>query len=247
MNFRKSPINLPSWPAAARIVAIAMTVAGLSSCDPASGNASYETAAPDTSPMLNLGKWQLSEKVDPMTDQKVVRVYQQAEGSDVILSIACSKQNAWVHVLWEDFLGGRRIKNVLSTQGEEFEIKNVTYRVGDSQPITQEMAVLNDRKTTQFGDVVSFIEQVRTSNRLVLQTQPYNENPKTVVFDTTGLTNILTAKRPECDWYVRDILRAEYAEKKRLADEEAKKNPFPPAKPVPHKPMPMPDPDALIK
>jgi len=197
--------------------------------------------------MLDLGKWRLMEKVDPMTDQKVIRVYQQAEGSDVILSIACSKENAWVLVLWEDFLGGQRIKNVLSTQGEQFELKNVTYRIGDRQPVTEEMLVLDDRTTTQVGEAGRFIEQVRTANRLVMQTQPYNENPMTVVFDTTGLTEILNAKRPECDWYVRDIIRAEYAEKKRLVEEEAKRNPPPPATPVPQKPMPMPDQDALIK
>lgn len=229
---------------------IFIAIAGLSACDAPSSNA--ESDATDTSAVqpvkaLNLGKWRVLENVDPMTDQKVIRVTQQADGTDVTLSIACSKQSAWVHIAWNEFLGGQQINDVYSTKGEKFELKDVIYRVGDGQPVTTEMLVLDDRTTTQVDGAVAFIEKVRSANRLVLQTQPYNENPKTVVFDATGLTEILNAKRPECDWYVTDLIRAEYAEKRRLAEEEAKKNPPPPAKPVVQQSWPLPSEDARTK
>lgn len=243
MRFQRQTVTHAAFMVAAII--------GLSACDAPSSNAATETTSTQISPpakALNLGKWQVSESVDPMTDRKIIRVIQQANDTDVVLSIACSKENAWVHIAWNEFLGGQQIGDITSTKGDQFELKDVTYRIGDGQPVTSEMLVLADRTTTQVDGAVALIEKVRAANRLVLQTQPYNENPKTVVFDTTGLTEILNAKRPECDWYVRDIIRAEYAEKKRFAEEEAKNNPLPPpTAPEPQKPLRTPDPDALIK
>ncbi|ANM16335.1 hypothetical protein AMK06_CH01405 [Rhizobium sp. N541] len=237
----------------APILLLGAVVVGLSACDPASGNAASTTSPAEadlSTKAQNLGKWNVSEAVNPMTDQKVIQLLVQADDEAVALSIICSKQSAWVHVFWGDFLGGERFDNIGSLEGGQIEVKDVTYRIGEGAPVTEEMLVLDDRTTTQVGDADGFVEKVRTANRLVLQTQPYNKNPKTVVFDTTGLTEVLKAKRPECDWYVRDINRAELAEKRRLAEEDAKKNPPLPTvevAPAARGPMAMPTEDALAK
>ncbi|WP_141502406.1 hypothetical protein, partial [Rhizobium sp. J15] len=234
----------------AQIMLLGAVVCSLSACDPASGKVSNTTAPAEAAlpaKALNLGKWTVSEEVDPMTDQKIIRLLVRADDQEVALSIACSKESAWVHVFWGDFLGGERFDKISGQEGEQYEVKDVTYRIGKGTPVTDEMLVLDDRTTTQVGDADGFVEKVRTANRLVLQTQPYNKNLKTAVFDTTGLTEILKAKRPECDWYVRDINRAESAEKRRLEEEDTKKNPRPPTVevgPAPRGPMAMPTEDA---
>lgn len=165
-----------------------------------------------------------------MSDRKIARVRLRAEDGNVTIVIACTRDSGWVHVQWNEFLGGQKINN-FEKPGEQFELKPITYRIGDGKPVTEDTLVLDDRTTSQLSDDVKFVEKVRAANRLVLQIQPYNKNPTTVVFDTTGLTEALNVKRPECDWYVDDIVKAEFWEKRRLEDEEAKRNPPPKAEP----------------
>ncbi len=182
-----------------------------------------------------------------MTDKKVVRINLIANEGNVILSVACTKEDAWVQIHWGQFLGGEQITIADSVEGKQFEEKAVTYRVGDGKAVNDSMIVLGNRTSTQVSRTEAFIEQVRTADKLALQTQPYNEDPLTAVFETKGLTDALNANRPECDWFVRDIIRAEFAEKRKISAEQAKHNSASRTTLSPQKSFLMPTEDALAK
>ncbi|XPP91702.1 hypothetical protein ACN08N_17410 [Photobacterium leiognathi subsp. mandapamensis] len=41
---------------------------------------------------------------------------------------------------------------------------------------------------------------MESSNKLIAQITPYNENPLTAIFDTKGLSNALAPLRETCNW-----------------------------------------------
>ena len=201
------------------LFAIGVTI-GLTACDPVSGQSTIETAAPSDASVPDFGKWRAYTKADPMTDKKILSIELAAESDGgrkgVLLSIYCSKDNGWATVRWNEFLGGEEYGDI--------EVKEVTYRLGDAQPVSVDWAVLDDRSTSRITDAPKFIMQVREVEKLVLRVEPYQELPKTAVFNTMGLKAALMANLPECDWYVRDIQWAEYQAKLKA---EADKKPAP--------------------
>ncbi|MGG7577607.1 hypothetical protein [Rhizobium sp. Nf11,1] len=184
---------------------------GLTACDLAHSQTSAENAVTSDAAVPSFGKWSVYSETDPMTDKKIIAIRLAAEndggGSDVLLSVYCSKFNGWSTVRWNKFLGGEREGGV--------EMKEVTYRLGNAQPVVVEWPVLENRSTTRIADAPKFITQVRETEKLVLRIEPYQELAVTAVFDTKGLKAALLANSPECDWYVRDIRWAEYQAKQK--------------------------------
>ncbi|MBD9627551.1 hypothetical protein IB279_31840 [Ensifer sp. ENS06] len=198
-------------------LAICATI-GLTACEPVNGQPTGDTASISDASVPDFGKWSIYRQIDPMTDKKIVSIQLAAESDGnrmgVLLSIYCSKDNGWATVRWNEFLGGKDYGGL--------EVKEVTYRLGDTQPVSDEWAVLDDRSTSRITDAPKFIMKVRDTEKLVLRVEPYQELPKTAVFNTKGLKAALTANLPECDWYMRDIQWAEYQAKlKAEADRKA--------------------------
>ncbi|WP_156932700.1 hypothetical protein [Rhizobium sp. IBUN] len=171
-----------------------------------SGTCAAETATQD------FGKWQVRANVDPMTDQKIVTMTLVAEDVDAIdldpvtLILQCSKENGAAGIAWQHrFLGGEKIG--------EFTTKEMTLRIDKGQPFAEDWQVLDDGTTTRIPSVERLITRVREAERFVVQTTPYNELPIAAVFDVRGVKDALLAHRPECDWFIRDLLWEEYQQK----------------------------------
>jgi hypothetical protein len=160
----------------------------------------------------NFGKWIVRTGNDPMTDQKTVTMLLTADDMDasdpeaVKLILQCSKENGAAGVAWQHrFLGGEKVG--------EFTTKEMTLRIDKGQPFAEDWQVLDDGTTTRIPSVERLITRVREAERFVVQTTPYNELPIAAVFDVRGLKDALLAHRPECDWFIRDILWEAYQQK----------------------------------
>ena len=206
-------------------LAVVPIMAGaLSACDVFDGQSNQapidiSSAVPSvTAP--DFGEWQVSESVNPLNDQKSVNITLLSQEGGYTLGVICRGDASLSAVMWNEFLGGNKVG--------EYELKKVTYRIGGGKASEAEWLVEGDRTTTSILFPEDFIDEVRTSNNLVLQTSPYNSLPKTAVFDTTGLTAVLNAHRPDCNLFLRDILYAEKLE--RLEAEKAKQTEDEPAK-----------------
>jgi type VI secretion system protein VasI len=147
-----------------------------------------------------------------MTDQKIVTMSLAADGKDasnpnaVILMLTCSKENGAVGIAWEhQFLGGE--------DNSYGRYKEITFRADKSAPFAEDWRVLDDGTTARADDAAGFIKKVRNGSRLVAKVAPYQEQPITVVFETTGLLEALMSARPECDWFIRDVLWEQYQQK----------------------------------
>ncbi|KQU76497.1 hypothetical protein ASC75_02460 [Aminobacter sp. DSM 101952] len=145
-----------------------------------------------------------------MTDDSVAIVGLVAEGytlSDprrVTFAVRCDKSGAPVIISWNRYLAGDK--------AGEYLLKTVTVRKGDSQPVEETWAVNQDGTSTIRPSPSSdFIMALRATDRLVARIEPYMENPLTVTFDTRGMTEALKQARPECEWYLSDVLREEFA------------------------------------
>lgn len=233
-----------------RVLLTSAATFSLSACDPIDGSEPKKAVdATASSPesisvtSVNLGKWSVSDHSDPMTDKRYVKLALRAEQGDVSLNVFCNGGWSWVDVDWNAYLGGQR--------HSDLGVAEITYRIGDSQQSQANWDLLKDQTTSRLSDgVTSFVERLQKTNKLVLQTAPYLSNPKTAIFDTTGLREVLKSKRPACDAYLADLVRAERDDWYRLQKERARKEQSEPtakADPKPPRPWPAPAEDALIK
>lgn len=143
----------------------------------------------------NFGKWQAKAYKDEMDDSRFVMIALQSEDDGVILGVNCRGSDSSVGIVWDRFLGGEKIGGV--------EYKTIVYRVDDKQPFKTDWPVQPDRSTTLSDAPERFLSEVMSGERLAVRVEPYKKAALTVIFDTKGLTDALTANRPECDGFVR--------------------------------------------
>ncbi|WLR93881.1 hypothetical protein [Shinella zoogloeoides] len=184
---------------AARALVCGILAGTLTACeagDSQSANEERATTSSDTSNVAppNFGKWEVTKSTDPISDEIDVSIVLTAEDSGVVFGVLCNERSSAVAAIWQDYLSGEKI-------GAE-KYQPIVYRVGNAQPSSDMWEILADPKITRTTMPREFVNEVRASNRLVLETQPYKEMPKTAVFDTTGLTEVLKANSPECDWFL---------------------------------------------
>jgi len=188
------------------LVGLAATVAAIASLtypslDEARPIAQAVAAKPDT------GNWTMIRDTDAMTDQSRVLVSNVGDVG-VVFRLYCDKKGARTRIDWNQFLAGE--------EAEDYRTKDITIRVGDGKPLEETWVVSEDGTSTyrvaHRGDE-DFYLALRSADRLVARVEPYQEAPLTATFDTRGLTAILKQARPECEWFIRDILREEFASK----------------------------------
>lgn len=172
----------------------------LAACDAADGQPAKEERATTSSNTSNVeppdfGKWEVVKSTDPISDEVNVSIILTANDSGIAFGVLCNERSAAVAAIWQDYLSGEEIGGV--------KYQPILYRVGKAQPASDMWEILEDPKITRSTMPREFIAEGRASNRLVLETQPYKELPKTAVFDTTGLTEVLKANSPECDWFLK--------------------------------------------
>ena len=137
------------------------------------------------------GEWSVSVDINPIDDSKSVFLILAAEsgqsrwGGAVYLVARCKSNETDLHINWKDYLGSEA---------------SVLTRVGNNKAITKRWGLSTDSKATFHRKPIPFIKEMLTSNKLVAQVTPYNENPVTAVFNTSGLENAVKPLRETCGW-----------------------------------------------
>jgi len=146
------------------------------------------------------GKWLKTVSIDPLDDSKKVSLVLTAEsgrsswGDQVRLVIRCDSGELDVYIDWQDYLGG---------SGDYYH--RVTWRIGVQAQVDDLWSYSTDHKAAFYRDdpdldVHGFILQLMSADRFVAQTTPYMEDPITAVFDTTGLSNVVSELLEACGW-----------------------------------------------
>lgn len=143
-------------------------------------------------PQLSLSnQWRTTKKINPLDDTKTILLSLRSSnkggrpGSFVTLQIRCMSGQTEAFINWNDYLGSKA---------------NVTTRVGKLPMTTSRWSISTDSKSTFAPRPIEFIRSLVTANSLVSQVTPYNENPVTVIFDTTGLDKALEPILQTCNW-----------------------------------------------
>lgn len=137
------------------------------------------------------GKWNVSVEINPIDDTKMVALRLEAEsgsnrwGKPIVLVARCKSNSTDLFISWHDYLGSEA--NVLS-------------RVGTNKALTARWDMSTDSQATFHPGAISFLKEMLRSTKMVAQVTPYNENPVTAVFDTTGLANAIKPLRETCGW-----------------------------------------------
>jgi len=137
------------------------------------------------------GKWHVSIDVNPIDDSKSVTLSLNADSGQnkwkkgISLIARCRSNTTEMYINWQDYLGGEA---------------RVLTRVGDSKALTSEWSLSTDKKATFRRAPITFLKKMLAANKLIAQVTPYNDNPITVVFDTSGLQNAIKPLRSTCGW-----------------------------------------------
>nr|WP_274612458.1 type VI secretion system-associated protein TagO [Vibrio diabolicus] len=137
------------------------------------------------------GKWNVRSTINPVDDSKTVTLSlfsdsgQGKWGDRVYLIIRCKSDTTDLYINWNDYLGSEA---------------HVLTRIGSAKASTAYWLLSTDKKATFKNKPISFIKKMMESNKMVAQVTPYNENPVTAVFDTTGLKSAIAPLRATCHW-----------------------------------------------
>ncbi|MEQ2352665.1 type VI secretion system-associated protein TagO [Pseudoalteromonas piscicida] len=137
------------------------------------------------------GDWDVEVEVNPIDDTKTVTLILKAESGaskwdgPYVLIARCKSNETDVIIGWNEYLG--READVLT-------------RIGSNEAVTMSWNVSTNSEATFHPAPESFLIQMLTSNKLVAQITPYNENPATAIFNTSGLKNAIIPLRETCNW-----------------------------------------------
>lgn len=137
------------------------------------------------------GKWDVSVDVNPIDDSKTVILALPADsgksrwGDAIFLIARCKSNQTDLYIGWNDYLGSKA---------------NVLTRMGDNKAATKRWDMSTTKKATFHNKPITFLKEMLQSNKLVAQVTPYNENPVTAVFNTSGLENAIKPLRETCNW-----------------------------------------------
>lgn len=137
------------------------------------------------------GKWQVSTDVNPIDDSKSVTLILTADSGEskwkkkVYLVARCKSNSTELYIGWGSYLGSEA---------------EVLTRIGDFKATTTSWSISTDKKATFRRRPISFLKKMLKSNKMIAQVTPYNENPVTAIFDTSGLVNAIKPLRDTCSW-----------------------------------------------
>ena len=138
--------------------------------------------------------------MNPIDDSITVTALLEADsgkssrGETVYFVARCKSNKTEVYINWQDYLGDDS-----SSVYEKW--KHVTVRIGNLESEQQKWSISTDNNATfaptWAGDL---LKKMSEHQRLIVQTTPYNENPVTALFDTSGMAARLAPLAETCGW-----------------------------------------------
>lgn len=154
------------------------------------------SAAPATATPPTVGNWQIIQETNPMDDsQTVILVLPETGTGDSLgrkaeLYLRCRSSKIEAFISWQDYLA--------SDGGYNTDAKDVTLRWDSEVPGTQSLNTSTDSTSTFLSAPTSFYKILLERKKLVAQVVPYNQGPRTAVFDLPGLQQIAEPLRKAC-------------------------------------------------
>jgi type VI secretion system protein VasI len=138
------------------------------------------------------GDWHIFIDKNPVDDTRTVHLGLQAgsehsRGDETpLLIIRCKSNETDLYIVWHDYLGSEAY---------------VLTRIGDEKAETKEWSLSTKSEATIYpASPIAFIKKVMTHDQLIAEVTPYNENPVTLIFKTTGLVNAIKPVQETCHW-----------------------------------------------
>ena len=163
------------------IFSIALIMLSLTACDP--------KQAPDPEPA---GRWQKIVEIHPQDRTKVVQMMIAAESrlpaqkDTAALVLSCQSGETDAYIIWRQYLGSYDL--------------DITWKAGTSPEVTETWSLSTDNEAVFAPEAIKFIKQLMIYDVLMVKTTPFNSEPLTLVFDTTGLDQEIDDLRKACKW-----------------------------------------------
>lgn len=139
-----------------------------------------------------MGKWLVEKKNNPIDDTQTATAVLFAEsgkskwGRPIALIVRCMSNKTELYINWNDYLGNTA---------------RVLTRIDDQKAVTKQWSLSTNKQSSFYPrGTISFLKEIESSNKLVAQTTPYNENPITAIFDIRGSKKALQPIRKYCNW-----------------------------------------------
>ncbi len=156
----------------------------------------------------DIGKWSITNEVNPIDDSKTyVAVLKEEKaargplGNQMSLVLRCKEDTTEVYINWGEYLGDDGT-SVYS------DYKNVIERIGADAARTRKWSISTNNTSTfaPTGTDIDLVTALDKSNKYIVQTTPYGENPMTGIFELQGINSVATSLAETCNW--KEILEA---------------------------------------
>lgn len=148
------------------------------------------------------GDWVNTTDTNPIDDTKtevaslIAESGSSSRGNSITLVARCESNQTEMYVNWNDYLGDDS-NDVYS------DWKYVTVRVGKDEAQKQRWSISTDNEATFApGSPISLLKDMARTDKLVLQTTPYNESPVTAIFNLNGIKSALKPVADGCGWSI---------------------------------------------
>lgn len=155
------------------------------------------TTPPQTKPAIiafeGKGKWDITIDEDPITDEKIVVTtlksndFKPTYKGLTALLIRCDNRKVEIFVSFDDYLGSNSIA--------------VISRVDKDKPVTKKWSLSTNKQSAFYpSNDKQLLRRLFSAEQFVVRATPYNESPKTLIFDVKGIYNALEPYQQTCGW-----------------------------------------------
>ena len=140
----------------------------------------------------DVGAWVIRDETNPIDDSRDVTLILVAEsgktkfGDEVVLIARCSSGEVDVYLSWHEYF----------SEDDAY----VTERVGSQKARTRRWSLSTSNQATFSPTPQKLLEEMLTADKFLAKATPYNENPITAIFDTTGMGNAIAPLREACSF-----------------------------------------------
>lgn len=139
------------------------------------------------------GKWKVVDTTNPIDDTRAVQLILESDsgvsrwGKPIVLVLRCLSDTTDLYIRWNGYLGR--------------DSTMVTTRIGSLRAETRSWGLSTDKQSSFHPrSPIATIKTMVDHGTLLAQVTPYNENPITATFDTSGLGAAIAPLRETCKW-----------------------------------------------